>query len=195
MHKTSKLAYLIGSIAVASGLIVGVTYAAFTDKGKVLGSIFSAGSSDIKFLSNVTLGTDSSNLTDELTGPSFSNISPTWTQDYLLKIFNNGTSNLGLTTRAYYETANDPKDLRSDIQVEIFLWNDSNSNGIVDSGEEGLSIGKKTIIKWKTEGFDLGELTPGQQLPLILRFTAPTLGDDQQGATAVFDFEFNAIQL
>jgi predicted ribosomally synthesized peptide with SipW-like signal peptide len=195
MHKTSKLAYILGSIAITTGLLIGVTYAAFTDKGKVLGSTFSAGSSDIKFLNDVTLGTESSNLTDELTGPSFSNISPTWTQDYLLKIFNNGTSNLALTTASYYETANDPQDLRSDIQVEIFPWNDTNSNGVVDSGEIGTALGKKTIIKWKTEGFDLGELQSGQQLPLIFRFTAPTLGDDQQGATAVFDFEFEAIQL
>ncbi len=178
-----------------SGLVAGVTYAAFTDKGKVLGSTFSAGSADIKFLSDVTLGVDSSNLTDELTGPNFSNISSTWTQDYLMKIVNNGTSNLGIVTNANYETVNDPKDLRSDIQVEIFPWTDSNSNGIVDTGEVGTSIGKKTIIKWKTEGFDLGVLNAGQQKPLILRFTAPTLGDDQQGAIGVFDFEFEAIQL
>ncbi|MFZ2664194.1 MAG: hypothetical protein WAX66_02435 [Patescibacteria group bacterium] len=195
MFKAKNLIYLLGSIAVITGLAAGVTYAAFTDKGKVLGSTFSAGSADIKFLSDVTLGTDSSNLTDELTGPSFSNISPTWEQDYLIKILNNGTSNLGLVTNAYYETVNDPDDLRSDIQVEILPWSDSNSNGTVDSGEEGTAIGKKTITKWKTEGFDLGEIEPGQQKPLILRFSAPTLGDDQQGATGVFDFEFEAIQL
>jgi predicted ribosomally synthesized peptide with SipW-like signal peptide len=195
MIKAKNLVYFLGTVAIASGLVAGVTYAAFTDKGKVLGSTFSAGSADIKFLSDVTLGIDPPNLTDELTGPSFSNISPTWTQDYLMKIVNNGTSNLGIVTNAYYETASDPKDLRSDIQVEVFPWNDSNSNGIVDTGEEGTPIGKKTIIKWKTEGFDLGELNAGQQKSLILRFSAPTLGDDQQGATGVFDFEFEAIQL
>lgn len=195
MFKARNLMYFLGFVALVSGLVAGVTYAAFTDKGKVLGSTFSAGSADIKFLADVTLGTDSSNLTDELTGPSFSNISPTWTQDYLLKLVNNGTSNLGVVTNAYYETANDPDDLRSDIQVEILPWDDANSNGVVDTGEMGTPIGTKTIIKWKTEGFDLGAFNAGQKKSLILRFTAPTLGDDQQGSTAVFDFEFEAIQL
>lgn len=195
MLKTKNLPYLLGPIILISSLAAGVTYAAFTDKGKVLGSTFSAGSADIKFLSNITLEANSSNLTDELTGPNFSNISPTWTQDYLIKILNNGTSKLGLVTNAYYETANDPDDLRSDIQVEVIPWSDLNSNGVVDSGEEGVSLGKKTITKWKTEGFDLGEIGAGQQMPLILRFSAPTLGNDQQGSTAVFDFEFEAIQL
>lgn len=190
-----KLLYILGSIAMVSGLVVGVTYAAFTDKGKVLGSTFSAGSADIKFLSDLTLGNDPTNYVDELTGPSFSNIAPNWTKDYLLKIVNNGTSKLAVTSNAYYETVNDPKNLRSDILVEILKWNDANSDGILDSGEEGTSLGKKTIIKWKTEGIDLGEYDSGRVLPLILRFTAPTLSDQQQGATGVFDFIFNAIQL
>jgi predicted ribosomally synthesized peptide with SipW-like signal peptide len=186
---------VIGSIAAACGLLAGVTYAAFTDSGKVLGSTFSTGSADLKFLSDVTAGNDPSNLVDELTGPSFSNISPTWTQDYLMKIVNNGTSKLALTTNADYTTANDPKSLRSNISAEIIKWNDANSNGILDAGEESESLGTKTIIKWKTEGFDLGDIESGQTLSLIIRFTAPTLSGTQQGATGIFDFLFNAIQL
>ena len=190
-----KLIYVLGSIAAACGLLAGVTYAAFTDSGKVLGSTFSTGSADLKFLSDVTAGNDSANLVDELTGPSFSNISPTWTQNYLMKLVNNGTSKLAITTNADYTTANDPKSLRSNITAEIIKWNDTNSNGVLDSGEEGTSLGSKTIIKWKTEGFDLGELESGQTMSLIIRFSAPTLTGTQQGSTGIFDFLFNAIQM
>ena len=190
-----KLLYVLGSIAAACGLLAGVTYAAFTDSGKVLGSTFSTGSADLKFLSDVTAGNNPANLTDELTGPSFANISPTWTKDYLIKLINNGTSKLALTTQSDYTTANDPKSLRSNITAEIIKWNDSDSDGVLDTGEESENLGTKTIIKWKTEGFDLGELESGQTLSLIVRFTAPTLTGTQQGSTGIFDFLFDAIQL
>ena len=105
------------------------------------------------------------------------------------------TSKIGITTTANYETANDPNDLRSITLVEIIKWYDTNQNGILDEGEEGQSIGQKTIIKWKTEGFNLGELYYGQTMGLILRFSTPSVGDTKQGTSAVFDFEFNSIQM
>ena len=193
--KKRKLIYLISSLVLIGSLIAGATYAAFTDKAKVLGSTFSVGSANIMFLNSLPLGTNPTNYIDNLPGPTFNNIGPGWTQDYLLKIIALGTSRLALSTNAYYETANDPKDLRSDIKVEIIRWNDMNQNGELDEGEEGPSLGQKTIIKWKTEGFSLGELNYGQTMPLILRFSVDNISDAKQGTSAVFDFEFNSIQL
>ena len=116
------------------------------------------GSADLKILNDVTLGLDPLNLVEVKEGPVFENISPNWSQNYLMKIYNNATTNLALTTNANYETANDPADLRSIIFVEPFEWNDANGDGIVDTGEEGTSLGRKTIVKWKTEGYNLGTL-------------------------------------
>lgn len=186
---------LYGSLVIFSGLIAGVTYAAFSDKSNVLGATFTVGSADLKFLSNLTNETDPTTFVDELPGPSFQNVSPVWQEDYKIKLTNRGSSKLAITTNSNYETIKDPKDLRSDILVEIFKWNDADKDGEIDTGEEGISLGKKTIIKWKTEGFSLGELDAGQTMPMILRFTAPTLADTQQGATGIFDFEFSSIQM
>ena len=104
------------------------------------------------------------------------------------------SSRITISTNANYETANDPEDLRSDILVEIIKWSDMNQNGAVDSGEEISVVGKKTIVKWKTEGFTLGDLFYGQTMGLILRFSAPSISESKQGASATFDFEFNSIQ-
>ena len=192
--KNKKLFYLIGSSLIIISLIAGITYAAFSDKAKVLGSSFSVGSANLMFLESLSMGTNPSNYRDELQGPTFTNIGPGWTQDYLVKLISMASSKITVSTNAFYETANDPESLRSDIEVEIIKWYDTNQNGIVDSGEEGPVVGKKNIIKWKTEGFTLGDLNYGQTMELILRFSAPTISESKQGASAVFDFEFNSIQ-
>jgi hypothetical protein len=194
MKKRSML-YLLSALTVILSMVAGYTYAAFTDKAKVLGSTFKVGSANLMFLENLALGTDPSNYRDELPGPTFENMGPGWTKDYLVKLISMATSKIGISTNAYYETANDPSDLRSDVYVEIIKWNDTNQNGLLDSGEEGLNLGKKTIIKWKTEGFALGEIYYGQTMGLILRFSSPTISELKQGASAVFDFEFNSIQM
>lgn len=186
---------LYGSLVIFSGLVAGVTYAAFSDKSNVLGATFTVGSADLKLLSNLANETDPTTYVDELPGPSFQNVTPIWQENYTIKLINRGTSKLAVTTNSNYETVKDPKDLRSDILVEIIKWTDVDKDGEIDSGEETLSLGKKTIIKWKTEGFSLGELDAGQIMPMILRFTAPTLTDTQQGATGIFDFEFDSIQM
>ena len=176
-----------------TSLLVGVVLAAFADKGKILGSTFSVGSSDLKFLIDLSGGIDSSNLSDELHGPGFTNISSNWTTDYALKILNNGTSPVQLTSNANYLTANDPDDLRNIIFVEPLEWNDSDGNGTVDTGEEGQSLGRKTLVKWKTEGYSLGTLNQGEIKGLILRFSTDTVSDTKQGKSGVFDFEFDSI--
>jgi len=188
-----KIIYALVILTLVS-LITGVTLAAFTDKAKVLGSTFSVGSADLKFLKDLPLGTEPTNLVDELPGPSFSNIGQTWSADYPLKLINNGSLKISVTSKAYYETANDPADLRSDIYVEIFEWNDANNNGVLDSGEIGLSLAKKTIIKWKTEGIGVGQINPGQTRPLVLRFSVDNLSATKQGKSAMFDFEFESVQ-
>jgi len=73
------------------------------------------------------------------------------------------------------------------------VWNDTNNDGIFDTGEEGTSFGIKSIVKWKTEGFDLGTVNTGEVLSLVLRFSTNTVSDTKQGENAIFDFEFDSI--
>ncbi len=174
---------------------IGIAFAAFKDQTKFLGSTFSTGSADIKLLIDLAAGTDSANLTDQKQAPSFTNIGSTWSQDYLLKLYNNATTNLLVSSTSDYETINDPDDLRSYISVEPFDWNDNNTNGVLDSGELGTSYGKKTIVKWKTEGFDLGTINNGNVKSYVLRFSTDNLSDTKQGKTGIYDFIFDAIGL
>lgn len=176
-------------------LVAGVATAAFGDKGEILGSSFSMGSADIKFVMELDGGTTQENLTDSLDGPAFVNISSDWSEDYALKIYNNATTSVQLTSNAEYETANDPDDLRQLIYVEPFNWGDQNNDGIVDEGELGSSFGKKTIVKWKTEGFDLSSMAPGSVKSMVLRFSTESVPDSKQGASAMFDFIFDSLGL
>ena len=191
--KINKNIYRYSAFVLVLVAIVGATFAAFAYKGKVLGTAFSIGSSDMKFLIDLANSTDTANLTDELQGPSFNNISANWTKDYLIKLYNNGTSQVQLASNANYLTANDPDDLRSIIYVEPFEWNDANTNGALDTGELGVSYGRKTIVKWKTEGYALGTLDQGGIKGLLLKFSTDTVSDTKQGKSGIFDFEFDSI--
>src|SRR3989338_1471971 len=176
-------------------LTTGVTLSAFTDQTSILGASFSVGGSEIKLLKDVAVGTDSENLADQIPGPVFTKISSNWTKDYTVKIYNGSDGNVMLTSNANYLTANDTAELRSIINVEPIEWNDANSNGVVDEAELGNSLGKKTIIKWKTEGFDLGVVSGGGVKGLVLRFSTYSVSSTKQGQSATYDFDFNSITL
>ena len=188
--KKGLLIYAVTVLLLIS--VLGVTYAYFTDVSKYTGSTFSVGSADLRLLEDLTLGLTPENLKDELPGPVFTNISPNWVYNYPIKLYNNATTTLDLTSTSNYETANDPAELRQIIYVETFLWEDTNEDGVVDEGELGASYGRKTVIKWKTEGFNLGSIETGTTKGILLRFTTDAVSPTKQGTTAIFDFEFNA---
>ena len=191
-----KRKYVIALIVAAAVLgVVGMAYAAFADRGDVKGTTISVGSADIKLLSNLAGGTGESNLVEELVGPTFEHIAATWSADYLLKIFNNSSSAVSLFSTADYLTVNDPEDLRSIIYVEIFDWSDADNDGLATPTEIGATYGKKTIVKWKTEGFSLPNLNSGTVAGFVLRFSATNISGTKQGAQAVFDFGFDAVGL
>ena len=188
-----KRRYLLIALGIAILVgIAGVAYAAFADRGDVKGTSISVGSADIKLLVGLAGGTTESNLADELNGPVFEDIGATWEDDYLVKLFNNSSSQVLLASTAYYETVNDPQDLRSIVNIEILSWVDANSDGVLDVGELGTSYGKKTIVKWKTEGFDLPNMDSGAVAGFVLRFSADNITDSKQGSQLVFDFGFDA---
>jgi hypothetical protein len=174
--------------------LASIAFAAFSDQSKVTGGHFKVSSADIKLLQNLAAGPSSDNLKDEINGPSFENISEFWSIDYGVELYNNGSRPMLLTSNANYTTANDPSDLRSEIYVEIFDWNDADNDVSIDEGELGNSYGKKTIIKWKTEGYDLVNIDVGELKSFILRFSTEEISDAKQGKSALFDFEFDAIQ-
>ena len=128
----------------------------------------SVGSAEIKLLDDLGGGVDASNLLTEKQGPTFQNVYPDWYEDYLVKIYNNSANVVNLTSNAYYETANDPEDLRQLLYVQPIEWSDNNGNGVVDDAEDGVGMERKTIVKWKTEGYDFGQLNPGEVKSLIL---------------------------
>jgi len=193
--KMKKAFYVYGSLVLLVVLTLGVTFAAFSDKAAFTSSIFSVASSDIKLLDIIGGGTDASNLVDEKPGPQFEGVTEYWSADYPVQIYNNASSDVGLTSHASYETANDPAELRQYIYVEILDWDDTNGDGQVQQEEFGTSYGIKTIIKWNTEGFDLGVLPRGEVGSFCLRFTTGNLSDSKQGESLLFDFEVDALGL
>ncbi len=189
-----KSFYVYGSLVLLVLLTLGVTFATFTDKANFAGTTMSVASSDIKLLDVYNGGLDPLNLVDSKPGPTFANIYSGWHEDYVVQIYNNGTGDLNLSSRATYETINDPAELRQVIFVEMFDWVDTNEDGIPqqEEFEQNSLDGNKTVVKWNTIGFNLGLLPQGEVRTLVLRFTSPSISPASQGAGILFDFSFDA---
>lgn len=188
MKKIAPAFLLILAVVITAGV---ATKAAFEDKGVVKGATFSVGNADVKLLDDLRGGVESSNLLDQKPGPVFANLFPGWADDYLVKIYNNGTLAMNVVSQSNYSTADDPGSLREYILAEVFNWNDANSNGVAESEEVSqTSIAKKSIIKWKSEGIDLGRFDAGELRGFLIRFSADTVSSTKQGLEAKYDFEF-----
>lgn len=188
----SKLRRII-SFLLAGVFVGGVAFAALSNKVLLKGFSFKTSTVELKFLKDLSLGSGSENLTSEISGVSFDSIVNGWSSDYLVKIQNTSGSSLQVKSYSNYTTAEDPASLRYSLYVEIFPWNDLNNNGIADDGELGTSLGVKNFVKWKTEGFDLGEFISNKNYGFMLRFTADGITDSKQGQSGNFDFEFGVL--
>jgi hypothetical protein len=188
----TKLRRLI-SFLVAGLFIGGVALAALSNKVLLKGAMFTTSTVELKFLRNLSSNVENENLTSELSGISFDGITNDWITTYPVKLVNKSGSSMNVSSYANYTTANDPASLRYSLNVEIFKWNDSNNNGVLDEGELGDSLGRKTFVKWKTEGFALGSFEPNVVQSYVLQFTAESITDSKQGATGSFDFEFGVM--
>lgn len=194
--KLRKSIISLGAVILMAGTLMGVAYASFTDQSKFTGSRFSIGSADLKLLNNLAGGTDASNLVDTKPVPSFDNISPLWYADYLIKIYNNGSQPVTLTSNMDYLTANDPATIREVLYMEPFDWNDLDNDGVFDGeAEQGASYGKKAFTTWKSTGFNFGQLGTGAIKPLIMRFSAGNITNSKMGAVGIFDFMFDSVGL
>lgn len=184
-----KLKRLI-SFLLAGILIGGVAYAAVSGKILMKGAIFKTTVIELKFLRDLSGQNLAENQTSEINGVSFDQIVNGWSYDYLVKLSNTSSTSLNVSSFSNYQTDQDPADLRYSLFVEILPWNDINNNGILEENELGTSLGKKSFVKWKTEGFNLGNFEANKVYGYVLRFSAGDLTDSKQGKSGTFDFEF-----
>jgi hypothetical protein len=191
----SRVFFVIVVVLIITASTLGITYAAFMDKISFDGATVQVGSSNIQLLDNLALPPTTDNRVDTKPVPNFTLINPHYIKDYLVKIYADSSSRIALGSKSNYTTAEDPDDIRRYLLVEIFEWNDINSNGLAEQEELGQSFGTKSIIEWKTEGFNLGELAPGQVNGYLMRFSSPNITNEKQNKTGKFSFEFSAVSL
>ena len=198
-----KLLMSFAIVALSLSGLFGATSAVFEETVKVAGTSFSVATSfegggvapdsntALKMLKDLAVGTDSLNLSDSVPGQSFENIEPTWVGVSTVKMYNQGDIPLDLITSAEY--VSDLNTLRDDINIEISAWNDDNSNGILDAGEEGDSYGYDTILRMKNDTFPIGTIGAGETKGFVLRFDGAGLTDSNKGSSAVYDFTFTGV--
>jgi len=178
--------FLGGVFLGIAGLMVS---AAFQTQGQVKGTSFTAGSAEIMFYNDLSKSSDSSNLVSEKSFSAFDLIGPNWSDTRLVKIYNKGTENLKLTFIA--QVSGTDSTLSDNVNIEVFSWNDTNSNGVLDDDELGDTFGAKTLKQWQTESFDLGAFESEVIMPLVLKFSVGDITDELQKSNVTYNFVFN----
>lgn len=187
MKNKVLFSWFVGGVFLGvAGLMVS---AAFQTQGQVKGTSFTAGSAEILFYSNLSGTSDSDNLLSEKSFSPFELIGPNWTDTRLVKIYNKGTENLKLTLSS--EVVGTDSTLSENLNIEIFNWNDTNSNGTLDDDELGDSFGAKTLKQWQTSSYDLGTFETKVTKSLVLKFGVGDLTDEFQKANVTYNFVFN----
>ncbi len=119
----------------------GITYAFFTAQGKVAGMSFSTANVDLQ------LSQDGTTWGKTLTGLSFTQILPSWSQNYSFILKNTGTISLkvnfsgSLPSYATTDTAN----LRNQIYLDLSSFVDEGDNGQWDAEALTPLIVNKTL--------------------------------------------------
>ncbi len=182
-----------------------VVYAAISEKGNVKGTTFKVASSfpdpvpvpssnnALKLINNLTGGTVDSNLVDDLTGPTYDNVSPTWSAFYPMKFYNKSDEILNLVASAEY--IDDANTIRDDLYVAIYEWNDVNSNGVYDNGEAGTLFQRDTILRLKNDTFNLGQINGKATKSIVMKFDGEGLSSANFSQQGVFDFVFMGVSV
>lgn len=187
---------ILKSIVVVTAVaVIGAqaTLAAFTAQAVVTGNTFSTGNAALRLFANLGGTSADANLVQTKVGGTFSGIYPGWTKDYGVKLNNYGSVDLVTSVTGVYVT--DTANLKTEIYVQAFEWNDAGTLGIIDPGEATVAIAPAmTLEQWRTNPIALGELdaTVNDTHAMVLRFfTDATMSPDSQGQTSVFNFVFD----
>lgn len=180
-------AWFIGGLFIGfAGLMV---VAAFQTRGQVKGTSFTTGSAEILFYNDLAGTATDTNLVTEKSFSPFELIGPNWTDTRLVKLYNKGTESLNLTLIA--ELSGQDSTLSDNLNVEIFDWNDANSDGVLDEDELGISLGTKTLTVWQTSSYDLGTFESEASKSFVLKFSVGDITDELQKANVTYNFVFN----
>lgn len=180
-------------------LMAGGVYAAISETVKITGTTFNVGTTFgggsggpsetntmLKMYTDLSGSNADSNLADSVSGPVYNDVNDTWSNDYAVKIYNKGSTNMTLVAKADY--IDDPNTLRDDIYVTIIEWNDSNSDGIVDTSELGATYGNDTILRLRNDTFALGSISAGETRGFVYRFDGSGLSEANASQSAIYDF-------
>ncbi len=185
------LTSLLIIVSVTASIAVS-TQAAFTATATVSGINFSTGNASLQLFGNLgyTNAGNNGNLTHTLPGTGFSDIRPNWSKQYLLKYFNAGSMDLDTSIRAIIKE--DTSNLASHIQVQTWIWQDSNGNGAYDGTDVLTPVGtQQTITSLANTPIPLGVLARHNARGLRMLFTTQDLPDETQQKKLVVDFVLN----
>ncbi|MFW5703301.1 MAG: hypothetical protein ACOCXQ_00510 [Patescibacteria group bacterium] len=200
-------------VIVGLGVIIsGTSTAAFTETTSNIGNTFITGTAGFQLLNDRSYGTydpvtnkffitDAEcaiTCTTSIPGTDFGTLFPGWHSSILMKSVNTGTLNLKVFSDATI-TGGNPL-LADWLQVRVYGWDDLDSDGVLDPGENTgeYGSGPYTIREWIIQDpySDLGQIGKvngeNEVRGFIYKFSVKYgIPGSLQGSSISFDFSLN----
>lgn len=177
--------------AILFGVVAQTSLLAFTSQSKINQTTFETGRADLSLFKNPALPGDSSNLTHELAGQTYTEVTSSWQKKIGVKVKNTGT--LKLNTQLKVQTVGQVSqpDIKNYIKVTIFKWNDD-GDGVVQPLELVSITPTQTMTVWLNQPFSLGILNSQAVGSYAIEFETGEVPNTYQGSTASVEFIFDA---
>ena len=140
------------------------------------------------FLKNNSNSYSNNNISKSIAGPNFKDIDNNWKDSYEFTLYNQGDKDITVISKANY--VEDPDGLRDDIFVALHNWNDKNDNGKFDDSELGEQLEYNSILRWRNDTFNLGNLESKSANKYVLVFDGSGITDANLDKKAIYSFRF-----
>lgn len=185
-----KIAVSAGSILASLTLLGGIAFAVFSDQATATANTFSSGNADLTIAPDT--GSGPGTFASSISGASFSDIAPGFSDRFLFWLKNESTSDVDLDLTADVSSVAPPS---SDLGGALLIsWTcDTDGNGGLADNTPSSEFSPQD---WEAGGnASIGTLTPGEQMICAMNARVPgTATDDISGETVSFDALYDATQ-
>lgn len=195
------------SILASLAMLGGTTFALFTDQASSTENKFSTGNADLQITNDETSPPTDPVLpySNSITGVSFSDIAPGFSEDKDFWLKNNSAGDFGMDVKVDFDNVTTDADLGNALMIGFQC--DTDENGL-DGGDP--VVGPKSVNVWVTDlsvalaaigahqDPEVGATTVSDQDELLCRMSASVseeAGDEISGQSSKFDVFFDATQV
>lgn len=185
---TTSITVMIGTVIANIDNAVSINNAVFETSNELSDEDQTLENPSLVFVKDVFSPIEKNNITTSINGPNFREINNTWKDSFTFNLHNISENDIAITSKALY--IEDPDSLRDDIFVALYKWDDKNRNNRFEDTELGEQLAYDSVLRWKNDHFELGNLKGKETKSFVLLFDGSGITQTNLNKRAEFSFKF-----